>query len=249
MARAPQVRLRPSGSASVMPAASMPGIASHAAQHLVEVGERCSARRIARCRDRRGSSTARAGWKPRSTSSTRTRLRISRPGADQQHAGERDLRDDQRVAHPGARGLRSSRGSRPSARRAASPRRLKRRRQAEDDAGDDRDRQREAERGASMRTSRSSGMLTASSCASARVPATASDAGRARRRCTTARGLRSASARAAGRGRRRAPCGSRSPSAAPPCARAAGSRGWRRRSASPPPPRRRAPRRPAASGR
>ena len=62
-------------------------------------------------------------------------------GADEQHAGERDLGDDERVAHPGPAASfgRSAAGvlQRVVQRRAA---RLERRRQAEHDAGRDRDR-------------------------------------------------------------------------------------------------------------
>ena len=69
--------------------------------------------------------------------------------AHQQHAGERDLRHDERAAHPGA----AAAFGRPAGRvlqRVVQRRawRLQRRRQAEHDAGDDRDDHREAERGA-----------------------------------------------------------------------------------------------------
>ncbi len=94
--------------------------------------------------------------------------------AHQQHAGEGDLRDHQRAANP-ARALASvePRLVSFSASCRAAAGNLQRGRQAEDQAGEHRHGQREAERRLrSVRTLGSSGMLMASRCASARVPAT-----------------------------------------------------------------------------
>ena len=91
---------------------------------------------------------ARAGSNPMSTSSTRMRLRISRPAPTRSTQANAISDTTSALRTQAGRGLRSTRGSRPSTRSCSDrARRLQRRRETEDEAGHDRERQREAERG------------------------------------------------------------------------------------------------------
>ena len=112
-------------------------------------------------------------------------------GADEQHAREGDLRDDERVAHPGAAAA-FGRSAAGVLQRAGHhrPRRLQRRRHAEDEAGDEREDHGEAERGAvrphvaQQRNAHRVELRSAGACRRRRGPAPAP------RRCTTARAPR-----------------------------------------------------------
>ena len=89
--------------------------------------------------------TVRSGSKPASTSSTRMKLRTSRPGADEQHQRKRDLDDDERRS--GALAARRRSGSSSFLQRVRSPRTggAERRDEAEHDSADEGGQQRESE--------------------------------------------------------------------------------------------------------
>ena len=103
--------------------------------------------------DCRGGSTrstaTRSGWKPRLTSSTRAKLRISRPAVTSRTNAERDFRDDQRAPHPG-RARAAAGAARLLFQRIdrAGGGHLQRGDESEDHAGQDGDADGERERGA-----------------------------------------------------------------------------------------------------
>ena len=155
-------------------------------------------------------------------------------GADQQHHGEGGLGDDeQRAGHAGALSRRSAGAVVLQQRRDVAAVTGDGRHQAEDEAGHDRERHREA-RGPPDRATR---RRTPGICweLSAIRAAHAGEAERQTadaRRAPTAPGLRSASASPAATCRRRASCGSRARGCGRSRASAAGWRRWRTRSAA-----------------
>ena len=154
--------------------------------------------------------------------------------ADQQHQRQRHLHDDQRAARAVTLAARAGVAA------AAAQRRgdvrsgvLEDRNRAEQQAGDDRDDEREQQ----DRRDRSRCCRAAAGCRApapaARGPPRRRDRARPRRRPDRGRCSRRAARRRCGRGWRRAPRGSPAPAAALRRAPAAGSRRWRRRSAAP----------------
>ena len=130
-----------------MAARSMPGASADTPQDVVHVGEALS---------RRGDAAV--GIDPDRGRARRLEAHLhfehadeaadQEAGADQQDAGECDLRHDQRVADEGPFAAPGGSAARVLERAGhARPRRLQRRRQAEDDAGDQRDADGEHERG------------------------------------------------------------------------------------------------------
>ena len=107
--------------------------------------------------------TARAGWKPRSTSSTRTKLRIRRPAPTSSTQANAISETTSALRTQVRRASVEPRLASFSASCSAASGVVKRRRQAEDDAGHERHRERETERRRVDVTLASIGMLTASS--------------------------------------------------------------------------------------
>ena len=161
------------------------------------------------------------------------KVRTIRPGGDQQHRGQRDLRDDQRVARamPLAAFARAARAV-LQRRRHVRPRVLQDRNRAEQQAGDERDAEREQQDDrierdlVEARQLRRLQVEQQSGCR--HRPARC----RARRRAARSAATRTSAARRPGGLRRRARDESPAPAVAPRRAPGTGSRRWRTRPAA-----------------